>query len=362
MKKLVLLPLLSILSLLPFSYVTYAADFSCQISHGSLDCTEEKEIDYKAAGKGLRILFDWLNENSTTNSNSSNNSGGSIPHNAYKSGNSWKCVSGYEAWNGSCRRTKAYNSSINCSKGYKKVGSSCVYIKEKAVYIPPNAYASGNSFKCVTGYKKSGNSCIKNKKLIPANAIAYQDGWKCKYGFFKWKGTYCAKLPSNSYALIAGGFKCNKGYLPSGNQCQKDYAPNNPSNSYVLSSGEWKCNTGFKKSGNKCIKNYYVPLNGYASGSSFKCITGFKKSGIQCLANEEAPNNSYVLSSGEWKCNSGFEKIGNECLLSKVSNEGFLEDTNDYLEEIKKAKVLLDSGVITETEFKEIKKRIINKI
>jgi len=269
--------------MLSISYVSYAADFTCNISpaigfsSGSLDCTEEKEIDYKAAGKGLRILFDWLNENSTTNTNSNNNSGGSIPRNAYSYKNTWKCYD-----------------------GYKKSGNRCT---KQSYKIPQNAYRTKGTWKCLTSFVKSGNTCIK--------------------------------ASVNSYA---------------------------PTNSYVLSSGEWKCNTGFKKSGNSCIKNYYIPLNGYASGSSFKCNKGFKKSGIECLKNEEAPNNSYVLSSGEWKCNTGFKKIGNECLLSKVSNEGFLEDTNDYLEEIKKAKVLLDSGVITQTEFKEIKKRIINKI
>jgi len=290
MKKLVLLPLLLLLSLLPFSFNTYAADFSCEISHGSLDCTEDRPIDYKAAGQGLRNILRWLNENST-NTQKTN-----IPANAYAYKNTWKCYD-----------------------GYKKSGNRCT----KQSYKPSDAskYIT-TSYDQLTDYK------------IPQNAYRTKGTWKCLASFVK-SGNTCIKASVNGYA---------------------------PSNSYVLSSGEWKCNTGFKKSGNSCIKNYYIPLNGYASGSSFKCNNGFKKSGIECLKNEEAPNNSYVLSSGEWKCNAGFKKIGNECLLSKVSNEGFLEDTNDYLEEIKKAKVLLDSGVITETEFKEIKKRIINKI
>ena len=234
MKKLVLLPLLLLLSLMPFSYVTYAADFTCNISpaigfsSGSLDCTEEKEIDYKAAGKGLRIIFDWLNENSTNNQTN----------------------------------------------------------------IPTNAYAYKNTWKCYDGYKKSGNRCIKQ---------SYKPSDASKYITTSYDQLTDYKIPQNAYRT----------------------------------KGTWKCNTSFVKSGNTCIK---ASVNGYA------------------------PTNSYVLSSGEWKCNTGFKKIGNECLLSKVSNEGFLEDTNDYLEEIKKAKVLLDSGVITETEFKEIKKRIINKI
>jgi len=165
MKKLVFILLITL------SYASYA-DSTCTQRGKKIICKEYtnqhdeewEQIDYKAAGQGLRNILRWLNENSTTNSNSSNNSGGLIPHNAYKSGNGWKCVSGYEAWNGSCRRTKAYNSSINCSKGYKKVGSSCVYIKEKFVYIPPNAYAYKNTWKCYDGYKKSGNSCIKHSR------------------------------------------------------------------------------------------------------------------------------------------------------------------------------------------------------
>jgi hypothetical protein len=238
---------------MPFSYVSYAADFTCNISpaigfsSGSLDCTEEKEIDYKTAGKGLRILLDWLNENSTTNTNSNNNSGDSIPRNAYSYKNTWKCYD-----------------------GYKKSGNRCT---KQSYKIPQNAYRTKGTWKCLTSFVKSGNTCIK------------------------------ASVNSDA-----------------------------PSNSYVLSSGEWKCNNGFKKSGNSCIK---------------------------ASVNSDAPSNSYVLSSGEWKCNNGFKKSGNSCI--KEQNKP-LEDSGDYLEKIKQAKVLFDSGVITEDEFAEIKKRIIDNI
>ena len=119
MKKLLML---SLLSLLPFSFNTYAADFSCEISHGSLDCTEDRPIDYKAAGQGLRNILRWLNENSTSNTNTQPKS---------YSGNNTK------------------------------------------VYVPPNAYETyynGKSgFACNAGYTKSGNSCIKNIGVcIPA--------------------------------------------------------------------------------------------------------------------------------------------------------------------------------------------------
>ncbi|MDA9872463.1 SHOCT domain-containing protein [Candidatus Thioglobus sp.] len=330
MKKLLLLLMLSI------SYVSYAADFTCNISpaigfsSGSLDCTEEKEIDYKAAGKGLRILFDWLNENSTTNTNSNNNSVGSIPRNAYSYKNTWKCYDGYKKSGNRCTK-QSYKIPQNAfrTKGTWKCLASFVKSGNTCIKVPANGYASGNSFKCLTGYQNSGSRCVK--KRIPLNAVAYDDSWKCIKGFFRKNANYCALLPSNSYALMAGG---------------------------------WRCNNGFSPQGNSCVKNIEVPPNAYASGSGWNCKSGYYKSSNSC---QKLPANSYApQSGGSWECNYLYTRSGNRCIKEEdkieESIETSQEDSSDYLEKIKQAKVLLDSGVITEDEFKDIKKKIIDNI
>ena len=77
-----------------------------------------------------------------------------------------------------------------------------------------------------------------------------------------------------------------------------------------------------KKVGSKCNK-IYVPKNASLSGTS-------------------------------WKCNSGFTKDGNSC--NKV------EESMDYIEELKKIKELLDSGVINEEDFEKMKQKIIDNM
>ena len=178
------------------------------------------------------------------------------------------------------------------------------------VYIPPNGYASGNTFKCLTGFKKSGSQCIKEKSL-PANAIAYGDDFKCKYGFFKEYGTSCKKIPTN---------------------------------------------------------------NAYAYGVTWFCNGGYIKTGNQCLKKEERPENSFLLSNGGWKCKVRYEKIENKCIREQTQvletdskNESLekpakeVEKQAEFLEKISQAKSLLDSGIISDEEFSNITKRIIEK-
>jgi len=71
-----------------------------------------------------------------------------------------------------------------------------------------------------------------------------------------------------------------------------------------------------------------------------------------------------------WSCNTGYVKSGDGCIVksenkpkkNKVISESNQKESIDYIEEIKQAKALLDSGVITQDEFTAIKKKIIDDI
>ena len=118
------------------------------------------------------------------------------------------------------------------------------------------------------------------------------------------------------------------------------------------SGNSWKCNYGYKKSGDRCIKETVIPTNAHASGSSWACNTGYKKVGSKCNKIYVPKNAS--LSGSSWKCNTGFTKDGNSCNKVEVSM--------DYIEELKKIKELLDSGVINEEEFKKMKQKVIDNM
>ena len=102
-----------------------------------------------------------------------------IPANAYKSGNTWYCKS-----------------------GYKKSGNICNKIASNNIKIPANAYKSksGNTWFCKSGYIRSGNICNKiasNNIKIPANAYKSGNTWYCKSGYKK-SGNICNKIASNT--------------------------------------------------------------------------------------------------------------------------------------------------------------------
>ena len=118
------------------------------------------------------------------------------------------------------------------------------------------------------------------------------------------------------------------------------------------SGNSWKCNYGYKKTGNMCTKETVIPTNAHASGSSWACNAGYQKLGSTCNKIYVPKNAS--LSGSSWKCNTGFTKDGNSC--NKV------EESTDYIEELKKIKELLDSGVINEEEFKKMKQKIIDNM
>ena len=90
--------------------------------------------------------------------------------------------------------------------------------------------------------------------------------------------------------------------------------------------------------------------NASLSGTSWKCNYGYTKIGTSC---QVVPANATVTSSG-WKCNTGFTKDGNSC--------NTVEESIDYIEELKKIKELLDSGIINEEEFKKMKQKVIDNM
>ena len=152
-------------------------------------------------------------------------------------------------------------------------------------------------------------------------------------------------IPPNAYKS-GNSWKCNYGYKKSGDRCIKKTVI--PTNAHA-SGSSWACDTGYKKVGSKCNK-IYVPKNASLSGSSWKCNYGYTKIGTSC---QVVPANATVTSSG-WECNTGFTKDGNSC--NKV------EESMDYIEELKKIKELLDSGVINEEEFKKMKQKVIDNM
>ena len=115
-------------------------------------------------------------------------------------------------------------------------------------------------------------------------------------------------------------------------------------------------------------KNATFSLNRYG----FKCNYGFVRQGnsmcVKKASPKKIPENAYSTgshSSGDgWACKGGYVRNGNKCVSKSTTQETKViqNESSNYLEEIKQAKVLLDSGVITEDEFKDIKKKIIDNI
>ena len=152
-------------------------------------------------------------------------------------------------------------------------------------------------------------------------------------------------IPPNARAS-GNSWKCNYGYKKSGDRCIKETVI--PTNAHA-SGSSWACDTGYKKVGSRCNK-IYVPKNASLSGTSWKCNYGYTKIGTSC---QVVPANATVTSSG-WECNTGFTRDGNSCNKVEVSM--------DYIEELKKIKELLDSGVINEDDFEKMKQKIIDNM
>jgi len=115
-----------------------------------------------------------------------------------------------------------------------------------------------------------------------------------------------------------------------------------------------------------------IPKNAFKSGNTWYCKAGYHK---QFVSTREickrVPENATKNSDDRtWSCNTGYVKSGDGCIVksenkpkkNKVISESNQKESIDYIEEIKQAKALLDSGVITQDEFTAIKKKIIDDI
>jgi len=184
---------------------------------------------------------------------------------------------------------------------------------------------------CCKQYKEKSHTCtilFRNNDILDKNYLAVLN----------------PIIPPNAYAS-GTSWKCKSGYMKAGDSCKKEEIPANAK----ASGSSWKCNTGYKKSGNRCNK-IYVPANASLSGTGWKCNTGYTKIDRSC---QVVPANATSTNSG-WKCNTGFTKNGNSC--NKI------EEATDYLEDLLKLKVLLDSGVIDKDEFDKLKKKIMDNV
>ncbi len=160
----------------------------------------------------------------------------SAPLNAYVSGSTWYCNTGYKT---------TYNSS------YQKIGC------EKVV-APLNAYVSGSDWYCNTGYKTIYNSSYQKvsceKVIAPTNAYISGSDWYCNSGY---KTVY-----NSSYQKVS---------------CQLVIAPPNA----YISGSDWYCNTGYKTIYDSSFKKascqkVIAPANAYVSGNDWYCNTGYK--------------------------------------------------------------------------------------
>jgi len=114
-----------------------------------------------------------------------------------------------------------------CYSGYKKTGSvgkeNCK--KNKKINVPANAFESGNTWFCKSGFAKVGNQCLK-AKVVPVNADRSNDiktGWTCNYNYYRnYSQDKCLKVPKYGYSSSAMNiFTCKTSYKKSANKCIK---------------------------------------------------------------------------------------------------------------------------------------------
>ena len=167
--------------------------------------------------------------------------------------------------------------------------------------------------------------------------------------------TIKAVYSDKCYVLLVNHLIVNKDYIKLLNKKTSSQSSNS-SNSYSSQSNSSK----------------KIPANAFKSGNTWYCKAGYYKHFVSTreickLVPKNATKNS---DDRTWSCNTGYVKSDNSCIKksenetkkTKVSSEPTQNESIDYLEEIKQAKALLDSGIITQDEFEEIKKKIIDNI
>ena len=145
------------------------------------------------------------------------------------------------------------------------------------------------------------------------------------------------------------------------------YCCNNGIGSHSVTCNSKSSSSSSSYSSKKIPSNAVFSLNRYG----FKCNYGFVREGksmcVRKTSNASSSNKipKYAHSSGAgWECNTGYAQYGNKCVAKSTTQETKViqNESSNYLEEIKQAKALLDNGVITQDEFEQIKKKIIDNI
>jgi len=318
MKKLLLILLLSLLSTQSFSQLCPDGSIPTRAISG-----DGSFYEYKCVGK--------------QNTYKANTSYG--PKRLFDYGTSWMMgpTGLLEGTNGlTCRFLNYYVGTCNNGVNYGLCSNSnnSVCGSDGSSYTFPTAKSIKSSF---------GSSCRNNG--------AGTHSVTCNSKSSSSSSSYSSKkIPSNAqFSLNRYGFKCNYGFVREGNSMcvRKTSSKKIPENAYStgsFSTGDgWDCKGGYEKHNNGCRKKS-DPENSYS-------------------LSEDIPLNSHK-SGGGWECNSGYIQYGNKCVAKSTTQETKViqNESSNYLEEIKQAKVLLDSGVITEDEFKDIKKKIIDNI
>jgi len=279
------------------------------------------------------------------------------------------------------------NASTLCPNGTYVGGNTCTlcpngqYVGGQTCQLTPNGGYVGGDFNNNNSY---GNSNKYGGMTGSTYGQSYMEGAAT--------GTIIRLLLSNSNSSNGDA---PKGFKPF--DSTKSYSSSNSSNSFYKSlskiipinsyqfGGGWKCKAGYEryrvyvdKSIFDCRNISSIPENAYSTGSyssgdGWDCKGGYEKYNNGCRKKSD-PENSYSLSEdiplnshksgGGWECNTGYSQYGNKCVAKSTSQETKViqNESSNYLEEIKQAKELLDSGVITEDEFKDIKKKIIDNI
>ncbi|MDA9929853.1 hypothetical protein N9E91_01285 [Alphaproteobacteria bacterium] len=114
-----------------------------------------------------------------------------VPANAIISGNSWRCVPGYLRIDAACQRpvVPAYgfikNNAVRCTAGFElvrkdKATNGVGAFECRAIDLPAKAFMRGNRWECLPGYvrKEAGCSAIN----APADSIVRGNSWSCRTG------------------------------------------------------------------------------------------------------------------------------------------------------------------------------------
>jgi len=319
MKKLLLLLILSFLSAQSFA-AGLCPDGSLAKKTVSWDgsyyeykCSSNSNSSYKKSNNsGSKRLFDF-NTNWVM-------SGGVL------SGSNGIVCRSFNEYVGTCNTGVNYGRCANSTNLCGSDGTSYIFEKNRTcIRSSFGAYCCNNgigSHSVTCNSKSSSSSSSYSSKKIPSNAV---------------------------FSLNRYGFKCNYGFVREGkSMCVRKASPKKiPENAYKTgsySSGDgWDCKGGYEKYNNGCRKKS-DPENSYS-------------------LSEDIPLNSHK-SGGGWECNTGYAQYGNKCVAKSTTQETKViqNESSNYLEEIKQAKALLDSGVITQDEFEQIKKKIIDNI